>query len=192
MLEKYPQDVQTARLWLKCWKNRTKLLPHTEESGAAVLDIFNKLKPRYKKTMYISYPPSPPPPTTLSFNCDKHCFIFPPQKETAITDRGSVSTDSQIFPHTEYVCPLNPETLDKTHTCYMSAGTSDKTEGLDWDKVYQRPQSTFQCWVLLDVNWSCWFTRQCILQPSRHFSNNVSGIMDEHRMSVLILAANAE
>lgn len=60
---------------------RMKLLPHTkEESGAAVLDIFNKLKPRYKKTMYITYHPLPPPPTTLSINCNKHCFSFPFQK----------------------------------------------------------------------------------------------------------------
>lgn len=62
--------------------------------------------------------------------------------------------------HTEHLFlqPLNTPPK-KTNTCYMSAGTSDKTEGLDWDKV-QRPQSTFRCWVLIDVNWSCWFTRQ--------------------------------
>lgn len=33
-----------------------------------------------------------------------------------------------------YLAPTHPLPT-KTHTCYMSAGTADKTEGLDWDKV---------------------------------------------------------
>lgn len=84
MLEK----ICRIRLVFDATADRRELLPHTpthtKELKAAVLDIFNKLKPRYKK-MYISYrPPSPPPPppTTLSVNCDKHCF--PPQNETTI------------------------------------------------------------------------------------------------------------
>lgn len=57
---------------------------HTEESEAAVLDIFNKLKPRYKKqcTFHTSLPFSTY--YSLSINCDKHCFVFPPQSETTI------------------------------------------------------------------------------------------------------------
>lgn len=46
---------------------------HThKKSRVAVLDIFNKLKPRYKKNQVHFIPPSPPP-TSRSLNCDKHC-----------------------------------------------------------------------------------------------------------------------
>lgn len=149
--------------------------------------------------MYISYlPPSPPPPTTLSMNWYQHRFIF-----SNNTDWGSMlnvqpftahqirpgrgrkaHSQSRLLPRlsVSITCfcsvfvPLNPENPpDKTHTCYMSAGTSDKTEGLDWDKVHQRPQSTFRCWVLLDVDQSCWFTRQCYFY-SRHITSPIMSL----------------
>lgn len=184
------------------------LLPHTEESEAALLDIFNKLKPRYKKNNVHFIPPSPPPPTTLSINCDKRCLSFPPQNETtrqtedqrrtpnhslfrSDLETGTIpasglSLNLSAASHTlNMFIPLwTSSTLPnlpphKTHTCYMSAGTSDKTEGLDWDKVYQRPQSTFRCWASLwCVDWFVLIheTSVCVLQPSHHFTNNVCGV----------------
>lgn len=143
---------------------------HTHTSGNAVLDIFNKLKQRYKKCTFHSLPY-----TSFHFfliNCDKHSFIFPPQNETTIQSMNQcwisiishLETDwkaeSSIYRANS--CPLDcnflqhfmslmsvprsPNVPTRTHTCYMSAGTSDKTEGLDWDRIHQRPQNTFQCW----------------------------------------------
>lgn len=178
----------------------TKWLPRTDESVAAVLDIFNKLKPRYKKNNVHFIPPSLPSSTYYSFYelIPTSFYFFPtiqtedqcwmsnhsplirsdPAEAGRLTHRAESCLGSRSQSHVSAASlfPWTPNTPpDKTHTCYMSAGTSDKTEGLDWDKVHQRPQSTFLCWVLLDVDQSCWFTRQCYFY-SRHITSPIMSL----------------
>lgn len=67
---------EVADILMQVLKEKNKNTPthtHThKKSRVAVLDIFNKLKPRYKKNQVHFIPPSPPP-TSRSLNCDKHC-----------------------------------------------------------------------------------------------------------------------
>lgn len=70
---------------------------HTYQSRAAVLDIFNKLKPRYKK-MYISFPPLLFLLLLFLINCDKHSFSCPPQNESTIQSKNQcwISNSSHL------------------------------------------------------------------------------------------------
>ena len=76
-------DVQCAFDWSV---EGTKRLPRTDESGAAVLDIFNKLKPRYKKNNVHFIPPSRPSFTYYSFyELIPTSFYFFPQYRPRIS-----------------------------------------------------------------------------------------------------------
>lgn len=144
---------EVADILMQVLKEKNKNTPthtHThKKSRVAVLDIFNKLKPRYKKNQVHFIPPSPPP-TSRSLNCDKHCS-FPRLRVRAkhrqrigVRRHSSYQTEAeQLTPKPIHASDLTPQIASlpylapthplptKTHTCYMSAGTADKTEGLD-------------------------------------------------------------